>query len=196
MKSPIHYGLLCLCLLLFANSCRNKKTAVSKGKVKKQVAVKQAPKPDTPASPVSGNSSCSTMLHQQLHLSDKEIAASKLFSFITDWYGVPYKYGGCQKNGIDCSCFTSLLYEKVYNRKMARSAGDMYKDCEKVTLEEAREGDLIFFKISGTGISHVGIYLRNKWFVHSSTSKGVIISSMEEAYYKKYFHAGGRLKSL
>jgi lipoprotein Spr len=196
MKSPFHYGLLCLCLLLFANACRHKKTAVSKGRVQKQVAVKQAPKPATPASPVNGNASCSTMLHQQLHLSDKEISDSKLFSFITDWYGVPYKYGGCQKNGIDCSCFTTLLYEKVYNRKMARSAGDMYKDCEKITLEEAREGDLIFFKISGTGISHVGIYLRNKWFVHSSTSKGVIISSMEEAYYKKYFHAGGRLKSL
>lgn len=160
------------------------------------MAVKQAPKPADKAPAAGTNSSGSAVLHQQLKLSDKDIADSKLFSFISDWYGAPYKYGGCQKSGIDCSCFTSLLYEKVYHRRLARSASDMYKDCEKIPLEDAREGDLIFFKISGGAISHVGIYLRNKWFVHASTSKGVIISSMEEAYYKKYFHAGGRLKSL
>lgn len=165
------------------------------------MAVKQQPQPQPvaakapePAAPAQGGGYA--VLHQKLGLSDKEIRSSKLFSFIADWYGVPYKYGGCQKSGVDCSCFTSLLCEKVYGRRVARAAGDMYKECDKVTLGDAKEGDLLFFKINGSSISHVGIFLKDKWFVHSSTSKGVIISSMEEAYYKKYFHAGGRYRSL
>lgn len=199
MKQLFQYSLFCLCALLLTYSCKHKKTAVSKGRLQKQVAVKQQPKPAVakppdPAAPAKEGGYA--MLHQKLGLSEKEIKSSKLFSFITDWYGTPYKYGGCQKSGVDCSCFTSILCETVYNRKVARSAGDMYKECEKLTLEEAREGDLLFFKISGSTISHVGVFLKDKWFVHSSTSKGVIISSMEEAYYKKYFHAGGRFKSL
>ncbi|MES2681146.1 MAG: C40 family peptidase [Bacteroidota bacterium] len=137
----------------------------------------------------------SVLLGQKLGVSEKEIQNNKLFLFINDWYGVPYKYGGCQKTGIDCSCFTNLLYEKVYNKKTGRSADDMYNACEKILLDEVKEGDLIFFRIGGNSVSHVGVYLRNNLFVHSSTSKGVIINSMDEAYYKKYFHSGGRLKN-
>ena len=198
MKNIFHYTLFCFCILLFTYSCKHKKTAVSKGKVQKQVAVKQLPKPavQPAATDPQKQGTGFAVLHQQLGLSEKEIRSSKLFSFITDWYGVPYKYGGCQRSGVDCSCFTSILCETVYNRKVPRSAGDMYKECDKLTLEEAREGDLLFFKISGSSISHVGVFLKDKWFVHSSTSKGVIISSVEEAYYKKYFHAGGRMKSI
>lgn len=136
-----------------------------------------------------------TMIEEKLGVSEKELKNNKLFLFINDWYGVPYKYGGCQKTGVDCSCFTNLLYEKVYNKKTARSADQIYNACEKILPDELREGDLIFFKINSSMVSHVGVYIRNKLFVHSSTSKGVIINSMDEAYYKKYFHSGGRFKN-
>ncbi len=194
MTARFYLPAVALCLLLFAGACRHKKTAVSKGRVKKQVAVKQPEKISEPAAEPAALGMAA--LKQKLGVSEKEIRESKLLSFISDWYGAPYKYGGCQKTGVDCSCFTSLLCDKVYNLRLSRSAADMYKECDKVTLEEAKEGDLIFFKISGASISHVGVYLKNKLFVHASTSKGVIINSMEEAYYKKYFHAGGRIKSL
>jgi murein DD-endopeptidase / murein LD-carboxypeptidase len=108
---------------------------------------------------------------------------------------VPYKYGGCKKSGVDCSCFTNILYEKVYNQKLIGNAADMYKSTEKISLQRAREGDLVFFKINVAYVSHVGVLLRGGHFVHASTSKGVVVSSLDEAYYKKYFHSAGRVKT-
>lgn len=131
---------------------------------------------------------------EKLGLSSKEIKESKLYRYVDEWYGTPYKYGGCQKNGVDCSCFTNNLYAAVYGRKLPRSAGDMYKECDKVSMEKIKQGDLLFFKINGNSISHVGVYLKGTKFVHASTSKGVIISDLNEAYYKKYFYTAGRPK--
>jgi murein DD-endopeptidase / murein LD-carboxypeptidase len=132
---------------------------------------------------------------EALGISSKEMKESKLYKFVYDWHGVPYKYGGCQKTGVDCSCFADNLYAAVYGKRTARSASDIFKACDKIKLEEIQEGDLLFFKINGSSISHVGIYLRNNKFVHSSTSKGVIISDLNEAYYKKYFYTAGRLRN-
>ncbi len=56
-----------------------------------------------------------------------------------------------------------------------------------ISLKDAKEGDLLFFKIGGPQISHIGVLLRGNLFIHSSTNKGVIVNSIEEAYYKKYF---------
>jgi lipoprotein Spr len=187
-------------LAIFLSTCKHKKKAVAKKPVAKtETKTKPEVQSGTIATTTKGSGSKGgthdDVLRQKLGVSEKEINNSKLLLFVSDWYGVPYKYGGCQKTGIDCSCFTNLLCDKVYNVKMARSASDMYKGCNKVTPDEMKEGDLVFFKIDGNSISHVGVYLRNKMFVHSSTSKGVIINSMDEAYYKKFFHAGGRIKN-
>jgi murein DD-endopeptidase / murein LD-carboxypeptidase len=133
-------------------------------------------------------------LEQKLGLSKKEIKHSKLYSFVNDWYGTPYKYGGCQKTGVDCSCFTDILYENVYGTKTARTAGEIYKSCDKINPDKLKEGDLLFFITSGKSISHVGVFLKNEKFVHASTSKGVIISDLKEPYYKKTFYSAGRLK--
>lgn len=194
-----YYGRLLFFLalaLLFAMSCKHKEIQVAghvKGKPKKSSKSKTAVAKKSTA-PVPANTS-ENPLHQKLGLSNNQIKDSRLYSFIDEWYGVPYKYGGCLKTGVDCSCFTNMLCEKVYNEKISRSAGDMYNACKKIELQDAREGDLLFFKISSNTISHVGVYLRSNLFVHSSTSKGVIINSMEEAYYKKYFFCAGRVKN-
>lgn len=129
-----------------------------------------------------------------LGMTNGEIKNSKLYSFVTEWYGTPYKYGGCAKSGVDCSCFTDILYETVYGRKTARSSSEIMKACDKVNAEKIREGDLVFFITNGKSVSHVGVYLKKDFFVHSSTGKGVIISSLNEAYYKKNFYSAGRLK--
>jgi len=66
--------------------------------------------------------------------------------------------------------------------------------CEKISEEEAKEGDLFFFRMNGTKISHVGVFVKGDYFVHASTSKGVILSSLKEAYYRKNFYCAGRIK--
>lgn len=196
VKLITHLLLICLSVL-FLSSCKHKKKAIGKkAVVKKETKQKSTTDFSGKNTPKTKNASHNDILQQKLGVSEVEINKSKLLSFVSDWYGVPYKYGGCQKTGVDCSCFTSLLCEKVYQLKIPRSASDMYKECLKLTPNEMREGDLVFFKIDGNSISHVGVYLRNKQFVHSSTSRGVIINSMDEAYYKKFFHSGGRVKNL
>lgn len=162
-------------VLLGVLSCRHKREVV--------VTAKPAPE-----------KSNAVTWQSNLGMSNRDIKNSKLYSFVNDWYGTPYKYGGCAKSGIDCSCFTDILYETVYGRKTARSASEIMKACDKINIDKIREGDLVFFITNGKSVSHVGVYLKKDLFVHSSTSKGVIISGLNEAYYKKNFYSAGRLK--
>lgn len=129
-----------------------------------------------------------------LGVKEKEISGSKLYDFVCDWYGAPYKYGGCERSGTDCSCLTINLYKDVYKKSLPRTADEMMKKCDKLSSSKSEEGDLVFFKIGSKDVSHVGVLLKNNKFIHASTSKGVIISDLEEAYYKKYFYTFGRLK--
>lgn len=114
-----------------------------------------------------------------------------LYQAVQDWLGTCYRYGGRSKEGIDCSDFTSVLYEKVYNINLTGSAGDMYKKCSPLTRSELQEGDLVFFKIRKHFISHVGVYLANNKFAHASSGAGVIISDLNDPYYSRYFYKGG-----
>jgi cell wall-associated NlpC family hydrolase len=122
-----------------------------------------------------------------------EINNIKLYSFIDDWIGAKYKYGGMSKTGIDCSGFCNVLYAQVYNKAIKRRASDLSKDIDKVDKNKLKEGDLVFFNISQKQNSHVGVYLKNNRFVHASTSKGVMISSLDNPYYKKTYNKGGSL---
>lgn len=113
------------------------------------------------------------------------------------WLGTPYRRGGISKRGVDCSGLTSEIYRKVYNKDLSRSAiQQREKDCKTVTRRNLKEGDLVFFsgEKSKKRVSHVGIYLKENKFIHASTSKGVIISSLNESYYKRYWLSGGRVK--
>jgi hypothetical protein len=120
------------------------------------------------------------------------ITNNKLFSFIDEWWGTPYKYGGTDKVGIDCSAFSGKLLATIYNVSIPRTAIEQYQLCEKIAVEDLLEGDLVFFNTNGS-ISHVGVYLGNHQFVHSSVQAGVTISSMLDGYYNKKFIGCGRL---
>ncbi|OOQ58958.1 C40 family peptidase [Mucilaginibacter pedocola] len=116
----------------------------------------------------------------------------KLFNFVHDWIGTPYRFGGSSKRGIDCSAFTRQLYSDVFNLTIRRSSRDIFGMVNPVGKDDLKEGDLVFFKIHSRSISHVGIYLGNNRFAHAS-SRGVAISSLDDAYYSRYFYKGGRL---
>jgi lipoprotein Spr len=116
----------------------------------------------------------------------------KLFNFVHDWIGTPYRFGGSSKKGIDCSAFTKQLYSDVFNLTIRRSSRDIFSMVNPVSKDDLKEGDLVFFKIHSRRISHVGIYLGNNRFAHAS-SRGVAISSLDDAYYSRYFFKGGRM---
>jgi len=116
----------------------------------------------------------------------------KLFHFVYDWIGTPYRFGGSSRKGIDCSAFTKELYSEVFNTTIRRSSRDIFSMVSPVSKDDLKEGDLVFFKIHSRSISHVGIYLGNNRFAHAS-SKGVAISSLDDAYYSRFFYKGGRM---
>ncbi len=122
------------------------------------------------------------------------IGNSKLYKGISEWLGVKYCYSGDSKDGIDCSGFATTIYHDAYDKMLEGSAADIYKTVTPVKKSQLKEGDLVFFKIRRKRISHVGVYLSHNRFVHASVHDGVVVSNMNEPYYKKYFFKGGRVK--
>ena len=124
----------------------------------------------------------------------KDVTNVPLYRFIDDWYGTDYCMGGTDKNGIDCSGFVQKLFTQVFGLDLLRSSKEQFSNCEHLKKTEmATEGDLVFFKTRGHRISHVGVYLMNDYFVHSSTTQGVMISSLKEEYWHKHFAGIGRI---
>ncbi len=126
---------------------------------------------------------------------DKEdIANRKLYVFVDEWVGTPYKYAGKTRNGVDCSGFASVLYKEIYEKTISGSSASIYKQCKPVAKADLKEGDLIFFKIESKEVSHVGVYLQNNKFIHASSKRGVTINDLDEEYYVKYFFSGGKIE--
>lgn len=117
----------------------------------------------------------------------------KALGFIDEWYGVPYRFGGSTKTGVDCSAFTSFFMSYVYAITLPRRSQDQYNLSKKIKKNDLKEGDLVFFNTRG-GVSHVGVYIGYNKFAHASTSNGVIISDLEEPYFQKRYVASGRVK--
>lgn len=115
----------------------------------------------------------------------------------TDNIGVKYKAGGTTRSGFDCSGLVYTTFE-AENIKLPRSSYEQAKIGKVIPLSSAQKGDLIFFKTNKSKqINHVGLITEVNSdeikFVHSSTSKGVIISSTKEAYYKNSFEQVNRI---
>jgi lipoprotein Spr len=138
---------------------------------------------------------CRAIQFKYAQLMDTEIEAVNnfaLFQFIEEWWSTPYHYGGTSKKGIDCSALTGLLLSSVYAVALPRTAREQYGATQKISREELTEGDLVFFNTRG-GVSHVGLYLSNDYFVHASVANGVTISSLNETYYNNKYIGAGRI---
>lgn len=125
-------------------------------------------------------------------------ASSEVKNILKDaekYIGVPYKYGGNTSSGFDCSGFTVKVFaENDYN--LPRRSEDQAKFGHEIEIKNAQPGDLLFFATSGgSKVTHVGIVHDigsngEVKFIHASTSKGVMISSLNENYWNKaYLHA-------
>ncbi len=178
MKVFVKYGLVSLVLIYFS-SCKHHQTLSTE---------KTEPKKETVSS------SLKKKYAEKLGVSESAITNQTLYKFINEWYGVPYKYAGKDKAGIDCSGLASILYTSVYQKKISPTTKILVDEVKTISVSNLKEGDLVFFNIDSKNASHVGVYLQNNKFVHASTKKGVIISDLNEPYFKKYFMKAGRVK--
>lgn len=111
---------------------------------------------------------------------------------LEEWYGTPYLWGGTTKRGIDCSAFTKAMYQSVYGVSLPRVSRDQHHATQRIPLTNLQEGDLVFFNTRGRGVTHVGIYMGNNKFAHASTARGVVISDLNEEYYRRRYLGAGR----
>lgn len=86
-----------------------------------------------------------------------------------------------------------MVLAEVYRKDLGRSSHEMFTRTQRIESKDLREGDLVFFKIKSVKVSHVGLYLRENKFVHVSSSKGVMISGLDETYFKNSFVGAGRI---
>ena len=110
-----------------------------------------------------------------------------LYSELATWLGVPYKYAGNDRRGVDCSGLVCQVYLKVYNKKLQRNSAKIYEqNCREIARKKLRKDK--------RRISHVGIYLKDDRFIHASSSKGVVVSSLENPYFVRTYIASGRVE--
>ena len=109
-----------------------------------------------------------------------------------DWIGTPHRMGGTGKNGIDCSGLVNNLYADLFQVSLPRTTTAMANRGAVVRRSELRPGDLVFFNISWRK-KHVGIYLGRGEFIHTSSKRGVMISHVEEAYWRRHWWTARRI---
>lgn len=123
----------------------------------------------------------------------EELSNAYLFEDIDYWWGTKYCFGGEDENCIDCSSFTQTIIRDVYTVHIPRTSKEQYDSSDHINEDELQQGDLVFFKTTGKAISHVGLYLTNNKFVHASVSSGVMISDLNEPYWKQRFAGAGKV---
>ena len=143
------------------------------------------------SSPIENMSSIQYKYAMMMNVDIESLSNLSLFGFIDDWFGTRYRLGGTTKKGIDCSALTGALLLAVYGFSVPRTARQQYNVTDHIEKEDLKEGDLVFFNTHG-GVSHVGVYLENNYFLHASTH-GVTISSLDDSYYSRRFICGGRV---
>lgn len=111
-----------------------------------------------------------------------------------EYQGYPYVWGGMSPAGFDCSGFVNYVY-KQHGYSMNRVAQSIYtNDGVSVTKDELQLGDLVFFGYSGTGVTHVGLYIGDGQMIHASTyNTGVIISDLSSSYYTRMYVGAKRI---
>lgn len=109
--------------------------------------------------------------------------------------GIPFKYGGTTKRGFDCSGFVNAVYFNAFNIDLPRTTTLMSKQGEKKSKSNLKSGDLVFFRPSRKYM-HMGIYVGDGQFMHSSTSKGIIKSKLNNLYWKNKYRFSRRILKL
>ena len=125
------------------------------------------------------------------------VPKTELTEYFKDWIGVPHVMGGMTMSGVDCSGFVYNVYKDVYGISLPRNSQDIEKVVDPINdRKKLEEGDLVFFNGRSGKVNHVGIYIKDDTFVHTSTSRGVMISNLNEKYWANVYRRGGRHPEL
>jgi len=113
---------------------------------------------------------------------------------VASWIGSPYRYGGNTRAGTDCSGMVQQVFLTVYGIALPRNSNEIANFSKRVRKTQLQVGDLVFFETSSRRtINHVGVFLGNNKFIHSTTSRGVIVSDLDETYWKRTYARSGRV---
>ncbi len=121
-----------------------------------------------------------------------EIQAEELIATAKKYLGVPYVFGGTTPSGFDCSGFIQYVF-KQNGLQLPRLADEQYKLGKSVKQKDLRAGDLVFFTTYEPGASHVGIYIGNGQFLHTSSSKGVRVDNLDNVYWAPRYYGGKQI---
>ena len=116
-----------------------------------------------------------------------------LLKSYSHWKGTKYELGGDSPSGMDCSALTRRVYREVYGYELPRQTVQQIKVGAHIPRENLKPGDIVFFKPEDTN-NHTAVYLGDSLFINASSSKGVVISTLENTYWNKYFKYGVRVR--
>ncbi len=119
---------------------------------------------------------------------------AQLVHAASTFLGTPYRYGGEDAAGMDCSGLVWKAARQAWGMKLPRVSREQAGVGMPVSREELKPDDLVFFATSGGGINHVGIYAGGGRFIHASSSKGVSWASLDDRYWRRSFRQGRRLR--
>ncbi|MBN1465550.1 C40 family peptidase [candidate division KSB1 bacterium] len=131
-------------------------------------------------------------MHNQI--SYDAVMMEKMKEEIRKFYGAPYKWGGDSPQGTDCSGLIATLYKNAANITLPHSTQEMFAGAKKVHRIDLLFGDLVFFSDGGRTATHVGLYIGKGYFLHASSSRGVILSKMTDRYYRNQFIGARRIE--
>lgn len=126
--------------------------------------------------------------HRRRSLSSR---GGRIVETATKFIGTPYRWAGTTPAGFDCSGFVMRIFS-LNGVPIRRMADEQYYGGNKITKNDLIVGDLVFFSTYGPGVTHVGIFIGNNQFIHSSSTRGVTINSLEDPYYRRRFIGGCR----
>lgn len=138
------------------------------------------------------NSGVLTSSGTSVDLQNRSEVRAQLLKQLDEWQGVPYRYGGLSKRGVDCSGFTYLTFAEQFGIRLPRTTGSQVKKGIEVDQSELLPGDLIFFN-TGYQQRHMGVYVGKKQFIHASSSRGVMISRLDNPYWQDAYWLSRRV---
>jgi lipoprotein Spr len=194
-----HFILFSLCLIVCACGS-SKKIIHDQDENGQKTPVTATVTPANTTNTIDPNKALKDKYAKYLNVSPDSIINIKLYTFIDKWLNTPYKWGGTDEKGIDCSAFIQRLLNEVYDLKIPRTSIEQLLTERIEPFRSAKylsEGDILFFRtMEDKIVSHVGIYLCNYMFVNSSSSKGVSIGCLKDLYWRQRFVVAGRVRVL